>query len=158
MKYVLRKTALMLDDASIERIMRENTHGVLALCDSDGMPYAVPVNYCYKNGAVYFHSAKAGHKLEALAANPKCSFCVVGKERIVAEEYNAVFESAIVFGQARAIADDSPEKREALELIARKYGPDDDASTQGVLERNLHKVTMIKLEIEYWSGKRSRIQ
>ncbi len=158
MKYELRKAALKLDDASIERILRENTHGVLALCDIDGMPYAVPVNYCYDNGAVYFHSAKAGHKLEAIAENPNCSFCVVGKEKIISEEYNAVFESAIAFGQIHMIPDDSPEKKDALELIARKYGPDDDALTAGVLERNLHKVTMLKLDIQYWSGKRSRIQ
>ena len=53
-----------------KRIFEEGTFGVLALCGEDLNPYAVPISYVYDGDKIYFHSAKAGHKLEIIK---KCS-------------------------------------------------------------------------------------
>ena len=69
-----KKQALRPEDCA--RILAQGTSGVLALLGDDGYPYAVPLSYVYHEGRVYFHSAMAGHKLDALRRCPKASFCV----------------------------------------------------------------------------------
>ena len=59
-----KKQALRPEDCA--RILAQGTSGVLALLGDDGYPYAVPLSYVYHEGRVYFHSAMAGHKLDAL--------------------------------------------------------------------------------------------
>lgn len=44
-------------------------------CHSDGETYIVPVNYLYKNNAIYAHSGN-GKKIEMMRANPKVCFQV----------------------------------------------------------------------------------
>ena len=46
--------------------MRRGTSGVLALSGDDGYPYAVPISYIYDGEKLYFHSARQGHKLDAI--------------------------------------------------------------------------------------------
>lgn len=60
-------------------ILREGTSGVLALLGDGGYPYAVPLSYVYDGGKIYFHSARAGHKLDALRGCDRASFCVIGQ-------------------------------------------------------------------------------
>ena len=44
-------------------------------CHSDGETYVVPVNYVYKNNAIYAHSGN-GKKIKMMRANPKVCFQV----------------------------------------------------------------------------------
>ena len=77
----------MLSQEETERILKEGTSGVLALAGDEGYPYAVPISYVYDGEKIYFHCAKQGHKLDAIARNPKASFCVVEKDQVVPEAY-----------------------------------------------------------------------
>ena len=51
-----------------EQLLVESRRGVPAVNGAEGYPYAIPVNYYFDKKArkVYFHCAKAGHKIEAL--------------------------------------------------------------------------------------------
>jgi nitroimidazol reductase NimA-like FMN-containing flavoprotein (pyridoxamine 5'-phosphate oxidase superfamily) len=60
----------------IERILQNQQVGRLATVDSEGYPYIVPVNYVWYQGAIYFHSAPAGEKLENLQRDKRVGFCV----------------------------------------------------------------------------------
>ena len=71
--------------------------GVLAAAGEDDYPYAVPLSYVYCDFKLYFHCAKEGHKLEAIARNPKVSFCVIDQDQVVPEKYTTYFRSVIVF-------------------------------------------------------------
>jgi nitroimidazol reductase NimA-like FMN-containing flavoprotein (pyridoxamine 5'-phosphate oxidase superfamily) len=42
------------------------SNGVLACMGDEDYPYAVPLNYVWFDGRIYFHSAKAGHKIDAI--------------------------------------------------------------------------------------------
>lgn len=53
------------------------TSGVLAVQGDNGYPYAVPISYAYYGTHIYFHCAKAGHKLDAIKRDNKVSFCVI---------------------------------------------------------------------------------
>ena len=68
-------------------VMDRCTNGVLACFGDEDYPYAVPVSYVYFNDKIYFHSAKAGHKIDAVMKNPKVSFTVIDEDQIVSEKY-----------------------------------------------------------------------
>lgn len=57
-----------IDRAATEALLQSNRRGVLAMNGDNEYPYAIPINYfydCHKK-KIYFHGAKAGHKVEAL--------------------------------------------------------------------------------------------
>ena len=74
---------------------------VLALLGDNDYPYAVPISYVYDDGKVYFHSAKSGHKIDAIQRTAKASFCVIDEDLVVPEEYTTYFRSVIAFGRIR---------------------------------------------------------
>lgn len=92
------------------------------MAGDDGYPYGVPLNYVYDEqaGKIYFHSARDGHKLDAIRREPKVSFCVVGKNQLVPEEFTTYFTSVIAFGRATVLTDDR-EREAALRLLSEKY-------------------------------------
>ena len=110
----LRRKRQALSETDCSDILKRGTSGVLALMGDGGYPYAVPMSYVYDGEKLYFHCAKSGHKLDAIAGNPKASFCVVDRDQVVPEEYTTYFRSVIVFGTMRIIEEEQ-EKRTAVE-------------------------------------------
>lgn len=94
----------------------------MAVSGDDDYPYAIPISYVYDDTKLYFHSAKSGHKLDAIKRNSKVSFCVIDQDQVVPEEYTSYFRSVILFGKMR-ILEDEQEKRSAIEMLAIKYAP-----------------------------------
>ena len=62
----MRRHKQLLNAEETAAVLNRGTSGVLALSGEDGYPYAVPLSYVFDGEKLYFHSAKAGHKLEAL--------------------------------------------------------------------------------------------
>ena len=149
----MRRAKQKLPQESCEAILSNGTYGVLAVLGDEGYPYAVPLNYVYQNGRIVFHSAKMGHKVDALAACDKASFCVVDKDTVVPEEYTTYFRSVIAFGRVRTI-DDPVEKRAAIDALAKKYHPTDMAENRNAaIDREWAPLRMYELKIEHLSGK-----
>lgn len=124
----MRRKKQQLNDEEAARIMEEGSYGVLALADSDGVPYAVPLNYVYaaegltpswRGPALYFHMAKAGHKLELIEQDPRASFCVVADHEVVPNKFATAYRSAIAFGELHPIEGDAFHK--ALYELGDKY-------------------------------------
>ena len=112
-----------LDEASVKEILEKGTSGVLALQGEDGYPYAVPMSYFYDGkDKIYFHGAKKGYKMDMVKQCDKASFCVIGKDQVVPEEYTSYFKSVIAFGRVR-VMDDEKEIRSMIEKLADKYYP-----------------------------------
>lgn len=133
-------------------VLDNGTSGVLAVSGDNDYPYAVPLSYVYHDSKVYFHSAKSGHKLDAIARNPKVSFCVIDRDDVVPQEYTTYFRSVIVFGRAR-ILDDGDEKRCALEILAAKYSPDHEQGRLQEIDKQFRQVCLVELAIEHMTGK-----
>ena len=74
---VARKKQSLSGERIIE-ILKSEKRGVLSVMGDGGYPYGVPINYWYdeKNGKIYFHSGKTGHKVDAIKSHNKVSFCV----------------------------------------------------------------------------------
>lgn len=149
-----RKNQLLSDEESVE-ILKRATSGVLAVSGDDGYPYAVPLSFVYTDGKILFHCAKSGHKLDAVRNDPKASFCVVDKDDVVKEEYTTYFRSVIAFGKIRVMDED--ETRAAVEILAKKYYPDDSAEHRGhMIDVEQAALCMLEMTIEHMTGKAAK--
>lgn len=143
------KQSLSMED--IVGVMDRCTNGVLACLGDEGYPYAVPLSYIYFNGKIYFHSAKAGHKMDAITKNPKVSFSVIDEDNIVSEEYTTHFRSVITFGKIRVVEGD--ELRESFKALVEKYSED---QTEEARNKEISKCTqahIIAIDVEHITGK-----
>lgn len=151
----MRRKKQELSQQEIADILHKGTSGVLALLGDNDYPYAVPISYVYDGEKIYFHSAKSGHKIDAIQKTAKASFCVIGKDLIVPEEYTTYFSSVIAFGQIRVIEDDC-EKRAAIEKLASKYAPEDTATNRDhAISREWKPLCMLEMAIDHITGKKA---
>lgn len=152
---VMRRKRQLLPQADTIAMLQSATSGVLAIHGDEGYPYAVPLSFAYEDGRLFFHSAKVGHKVDALAHHEKVSFCVIDADDVKQNTFTTHFRSAIVFGRARVLTDDG-EKKHALECLARKYSPDYLEGAAAEIERAWERVCAIELVIEHMTGKAAR--
>ena len=149
----MRRKQQMLSHEDCLQILYSGTSGVLALHGDNDYPYAVPISYLYDGNKLYFHCAKSGHKLDAVKRSNKASFCVIGADNIVPEEYTTYFKSVIVFGTIH-IMEDERKKREAIEKLAVKYAPSDTAANrEHFIDLEWEPLCMLEMTIEHMSGK-----
>ena len=149
----MRRKKQALSPAACDAILQAGTSGVLALSGADGQPYAVPLSYVYHEGKVYFHCARAGHKLDLLDQNPKASFCVIGQDQVVPEKYTTYYRSVIVFGTVRRLTA-GEEKRAAILALARRYSPDEPAEkVDAEIARYWDALCMLELTPDHITGK-----
>ena len=149
----MRRKKQVLSQKEVEGILHKGTSGVLALLGDNDYPYAVPISYVYDDGKVYFHSAKSGHKIDAIQRTAKASFCVIDEDLVVPEEYTTYFRSVIAFGRIQIIENDS-EKRAAIEKLAIKYAPEDTAASRDdAISREWKPLCMLEMTIDHVTGK-----
>lgn len=149
----MRRKKQILKEGETIAILEKGTSGVLALLGDDDYPYAVPISYVYDNYKLYFHGAKAGHKIDAIKKCAKASFCVIEQDNIVPEEYTTYFRSVIAFGKIHIIEDEK-EMRKAITALAIKYHPDDnEINRENAINREWKPLCMIEFEIEHITGK-----
>ncbi len=153
-----RKQALSSEECNW--ILDHATHGVLALLGDEDYPYAVPLSHARVGSTIYFHSFIHGHKLDAIAAHDKASYCVIDTDQIVPDEFTTYYRSVIAWGRVHIIEDDE-EKRTALTALADRYCKPDfsgnyDTELAAEIEKSWPACIAFKLEIEYLSGKESR--
>ncbi len=149
------KQELPADEAL--RLLEAGSSGVLALLGDEGWPYAVPLSYAYAAGKLYFHCARAGHKLDAVRSEPRASFCVVAQDLVVPEKYTTHYRSVIAFGRVR-ILEDGDEKRRGIELLAERFAPDDSAGhRRRVVDSEWDNFCVLEFDIEHITGKEAKI-
>ena len=151
----MRRKKQALSQQEIDNILQQETSGVLALIGDGAYPYTVPISYVYDGEKLYFHSAKSGHKLDAIQKNAKASFCVIAQDTVIPEGYTTYFQSVIVFGQIQIIEDER-EKRAAIEKLASKYRPEDTSVHRDqVINREWYPLCMLEMTIDHITGKKA---
>lgn len=152
----MRRFKQQLPEAECVEILRSEPRGVLSLLGDDGYPYGLPMThwYCPEDGRLYFHCAREGHKLDALRARDKASFCVLDRGVREPEGWAMHIRSVIVFGRIRVVED--PEKTEwILRSLTAKFTPD-PAYAEEALRRGADRVLCLELIPEHITGKRIR--
>ncbi len=152
-----RKDRAMNTSREMELLLERMPVGRLAVTTADG-PYAVAVNFLFAESSIYFHSAQAGRKIEALRADPRVCFLVDDAGPQVLFEggcgISQIYESVVCFGKAEFL-EDPVEKRRILENMVRKFVPA-DRPLPPMKDDKIEKTAVVKIAVESMSGKTNR--
>ncbi len=151
----MRRFRQQLPEEECLALLETQPRGVLAVLGDEDYPYAVPVDFLYRDGKLYFHGAREGHKLDAVRRHDKVSLCVTDEGYRREGDWALTFRSVIVFGRIRPMAFDEPGIEELLRALGNKYNPDPE-DVERELRGALARVQMLELTVEHMSGKRVR--
>ena len=116
----------IIDHTAIETIIKHAQVCRLGMIDGDS-PYIVPLNFGYRSGTFYFHSARQGRKIGILAGGQRVCIEIDGGHQLVtapaACDWGMRYTSVIAFGRPRFI-EETNAKREALAVIMAQYAVD----------------------------------
>ncbi len=147
----MRRLGQKLSDEECIEILNNEPRGVLALLGDYDYPYAVPMSHVYVDGKIYFHSAKTGHKHDAIKNHEKVSFCVMDKGVKNDDGWSYTFRSVIVFGKIKILVDET-DKVDKLTHLGDKFFPTHEY-TLDEISRLLHKTEVFEITIDHMSGK-----
>ena len=149
----MRRGKQLLPKGDVEDILKRCITGTLACIGDDDYPYSVPINFVYNGEKIYFHSAKAGHKIDAIKNNSKVSFSVIDEEKIISAEYTTYFRSVIAFGKARIV--EGEEFLEAFRLLVEKYSSDQSEEDKKKIVTGCTHALIIAVDVEHLTGKQA---
>lgn len=119
--------------------------------------YIVPLNFgfevCGEKLFLYFHSAKAGRKIDLIQKQANAAFEADTGHSLVAgdEACDYTFRYQSVMGKGNAcIVDNDDEKIHSMGLIMEHYS---DKHNWNYDEKVLNATAVIKLEVTHWSCK-----
>ena len=152
----MRRRERRMGDADARALLRACAYGVLSVVGEDGAPYGVPLNYVYaeEEGALFFHCAQEGRKLDGIRREDRVSFAVVGRSEVDAPRFTTLYSSVIAAGRARLVEAEN-EKRLRLRQLCEALTPG-QARMAEVIEGHLQKVAVVRVDIETLSGKANR--
>ncbi|HRY32898.1 MAG TPA: pyridoxamine 5'-phosphate oxidase family protein [Bacteroidales bacterium] len=110
----------------IEDIIRKCEVCHMAMVDPDGLPYLLPMNFGYREGAVYLHSSAEGRKIDILRNNPQVcigfstDYLLRHQHPEVACSYSMKYRSLLMTGTVEWI-EDPDEKIAAMNIIMQHY-------------------------------------
>ena len=147
-----KRRGISLDAA--RDLLEHEKRGVFAVNGDDGYPFAIPVNYFYDRAAdrIYFHGAKAGHKVDALKRSDKVCFTVYGNEHFEEGEWAPYVQSTVVFGRCRLIEDAPEFVEQKVRELALKYYPSTE-EVEREIAKDIKGVQLYEIEIEHLCGK-----
>lgn len=148
----MRRFKQQMSDEACIRVLESERRGVLAVCGSDGQPYAIPLNFYYEDGKIYFHGAKEGHKIDVIRENPKVSFNVYTHGVPSQIKRGLDVESVTVFGTIREM-ESNEEAVSFLRKAGLKYFPDDPEYIEKEVNSTRAAVQMLELTIDHMTGK-----
>lgn len=124
----------------------------LAMTDTEGNPYVVPMNFGFKDGILYMHGARHGKKISALTKNPyvcinfSTDHLLRYQNEDVACSWSMKYRSVLAYGKAEFISGDD-DKIIALDIIMAQYsGRKFKFNQPSVREVNVWKIPLEKIE------------
>jgi hypothetical protein len=141
--------------AEVEEIFKKEQVCTMAMVD-EGMPYAVPMNFGYSDGFLYFHGAPVGKRIDIFKKNPNVcvsfySDAVMNlRHEKVACSYSMKFRSVLVFGALEEVID-IDEKKDIMNIIMKHYTDRDDFSYNIPAITN---VQMFKLKVDNYTAQK----
>lgn len=148
----IRRKKREISEEEAKELLALEKRGVFAVNGDDGYPYAIPVNYFYdrEENKIYFHGAKAGHKIDSLRQNNKVCFTVYGNEQLK-DDWAPYLQSTVVFGRCH-LPEEAELTEEKVRELARKYYPNEE-EIEAEIAKDIKGVQLYVIEIEHLSGK-----
>ena len=150
----LRRKIQLLSEQETLRVLEEGKTGIVGVLGDDGYPYTVPINYVSLEDKIYFHSAKKGHKVDAIAKEPKVSMTVVEKDDVVSREFTTYFRSIQLFGKAYVVEDEA-ERNVAFRALCEKFSGADLDRYEEIMSKEAAAAAIVRIDIEHITGKES---
>ena len=149
----MRRFNQQITDAECREILKKTKRGVLSLLGEDGYPYGIPIDhwYCEEDDRIYFHGAKEGHKIDAIKACDKASYCVYDEGYRKEGEWALNITSVITFGRIRLVEDEDSARKICTELV--KKFTDDQEYLEKELKNAFPRVQCLELIPEHMTGK-----
>lgn len=134
-------------------LLKTEKRGVLSVLGDQGYPYGMPMNHFFdeQDGCLYFHCGKTGHRMDALKACGKVSFCVYDEGFRRENEWALNIRSVIVFGRMDVLSDPAL-IRQKCEKLSYKF-TDDTAYIEKELAQSARNTLLLRLTPEHISGK-----
>ena len=147
------KRQLMQPAQTMALLERAKT-GHLGTIRQNGAPFVM------LDGRIYIHGAEEGEKLENMLRDRRVCFEVCqefglsyAKDSQQACAVNTKYESAVVFGEARAVEDEGEQER-ALRSLVAKYVPEFAAKEFGT--QTFARTAVVAIENLEYTGKEVR--
>lgn len=147
----MRRRKQQLGAEECAEILRTQPRGVLSVLGEDGYPYGVPMDFYFDGERIYFHGAREGHKVDALAACDRACLTVLDDGTREEGEWWYTFRSVIVFGRVHVVADDA-RRDEVLRTIGMKYMPSRE-EMEATMARSAARTAVLEMEIDHMTGK-----
>ena len=149
---MLRKKQ-QLPEAECIQLLTEEKRGVLSLIGDDGYPYGLPMDHWFdpRDGCLYFHCGKLGHKLDAIRSCPKASYCVYDSGTRLEDNWYLTFRSVIVFGTVE-ILEDFETAMEAVRKLSLKF-TEDISYIEEEIRQSAKNTLVFRLVPQHISGK-----
>ena len=149
----MRRILQQISEEECLRILQEEKRGILSMYGENGYPYGIPMNHWFnpEDGKLYFHGAKTGHKLDALAKDNRVSYCVHDAGYRKEGEWALNIRSVVVFGRISLVTDEG-RAREICACLCRKF-MDDEEYVEKELKNALPRVQCLELCIDHMTGK-----
>ncbi|MGO4542810.1 pyridoxamine 5'-phosphate oxidase family protein [Paenibacillus sp. 2TAB19] len=113
------------DQTKIDFFLNQAQTGFLGLSDGK-LPYVVPLNFVWWNGAIYFHGAEEGRKVRIIADNNEACFTVSENYGTITHPVPAhtdtAYMSVMIFGKAEQVTE-REEAHAAMRALLDKYVP-----------------------------------
>lgn len=148
----MRRSDRQMSVEKAAALLTKGEYGILNTQGEDGYPYGVPVSYVYKDGFLYFHSAREGKKLRNIGFHEKVSFVVVGETCVQGEQFTTAYESVMAFGIAKEITE-IEDKVKGLMLLVEKYSPGFEIPGEAYARRAVDQTKVFQMTIEHMTGK-----
>lgn len=137
----------MTDQRIIQELLSSAEICRLAMVDH-GEPYIVPLNYGFRDHALYVHSAAAGRKIEVLKQNSRVCFEVESDSAIVRHDepchWGTQSRSIIGYGHVEILTDYEDKKR-GLDVIMEHYGK---TGPNEYDEKQVQAIVILRIVIE----------
>ena len=124
----------------------------LAMTDSEGKPYLIPMNFGYQDDVIYLHGAKHGKKIDILKQHPDVCINFTTDHQLryqneeVACSWSMKYRSVLCYGQAEFITEPE-EKIAALHLVMAQYAKGEfKFNPPAIREVCVWKVRVLKIE------------
>ncbi len=148
-----RKERKIIDQEIINKILSEFLICRIALFD-DEHPYIVPMNYGFKDNALYFHCAIEGKKIDLIQKNNKVGFEIEDEHEILKFDesckWTTKYRSIIGTGEIEIIRD-YEEKVKGLDILMQQHGKQDNSYNS----RHVDHILILKLNILSLSAKQA---
>ncbi|WP_180321126.1 pyridoxamine 5'-phosphate oxidase family protein [Neobacillus mesonae] len=122
---IRKKNLECKDQERINSFLYQEKTGFLGLVD-DKLPYVIPLNFVWMDGAIYFHGAVEGRKVNIIGENAKACFTVSANQGTLTDpvpaETDTAYMSVMIFGEVELVTK-LEESVKAMQQMLDKYVP-----------------------------------